>query len=340
MKRANINGSSRVRVAALQPHSLAFGGFEMQMINAMEAARSFGVDIQPLDYWSRNDEFEILHVWGLSVQHFELIKWARKARKKIILTALTGYRDLPGLIQVFKVILTQRYLFLWRMLREVDRIVVVNSGQARYLSSFYGLSVSDISIIPNLVSPAFTAVDGSLNDRSSLLSPPYFITVGNICLRKNQLELSKIFHSLKIRLLVVGSSVPGEEGYFESFQRFARNSPYIEAVGALEQGSEQLVRLYKGAAGFILLSHSEQQPISALEALSCGVPLILANRSYARQHPFEAAILVDPNNCDHISAAVHEVLNSKPKTPDNHDMSEFSGSNIGQLYCSLYKERS
>jgi hypothetical protein len=47
-----------VRVIPLQPHCFAFGGFEIQMIAAMEAARAAGKAIAPLGFWSREADFD------------------------------------------------------------------------------------------------------------------------------------------------------------------------------------------------------------------------------------------------------------------------------------------
>src|SRR4051812_48074208 len=81
----------KVRVAPLQPHCFAFGGFELQMLDALEAARRAGVAIQQLDPWSRDDAFEIVHVWGLETANASLVMWAKRAGKKVVLTALLPY---------------------------------------------------------------------------------------------------------------------------------------------------------------------------------------------------------------------------------------------------------
>jgi hypothetical protein len=53
-----------VRVIPAQPHCFAFGGFEIQMLAAMESAWAAGADVAPLDYWRREADFDLLHFWG------------------------------------------------------------------------------------------------------------------------------------------------------------------------------------------------------------------------------------------------------------------------------------
>ena len=55
----------KVRVLPLQPHCFAFGGFEIQMLSALEAVRACGVDAQPMDIWSRNADFDIFQLQSL-----------------------------------------------------------------------------------------------------------------------------------------------------------------------------------------------------------------------------------------------------------------------------------
>src|SRR5207245_1311368 len=81
----------RVRVLPLQPHCFAFGGFEVQMLNATDAARACGVDVQPMDIWSRDRDFDVLHVWGLDVAHTPAVYWARQSGKHVVMTALLPY---------------------------------------------------------------------------------------------------------------------------------------------------------------------------------------------------------------------------------------------------------
>ena len=73
-----------VRVVPFQPHCFAFGGFDIQMIAAMESARAAGADVAPLDFWRREADFDVLHFWGLEVQHCNAVKWARAGGKKIV----------------------------------------------------------------------------------------------------------------------------------------------------------------------------------------------------------------------------------------------------------------
>ena len=60
-----LSAASQCRVVPFQPHCFAFGGFELQMIAAMDSARAAGADVAPLDFWRREADFDVLHLWAL-----------------------------------------------------------------------------------------------------------------------------------------------------------------------------------------------------------------------------------------------------------------------------------
>ncbi len=72
----------KVKYIPFQPHCFAFGGFELQMLNTLEAVVNSGVIAEKLNPWGRVNDFEIIHYWGLGFIHFESILWAKHAGKK------------------------------------------------------------------------------------------------------------------------------------------------------------------------------------------------------------------------------------------------------------------
>ena len=178
----------KVKVLPFQPHSLAFGGFEKQMLDAMSAAKSVGVEISPLDVWSKKSDFDILHLWGLGENHITSVNYAKAAGKKITMTALLPYLTYNLTLRkafnnFFRIKSSISYL-----LSKIDILVVVNEEQAITASKFYGLKRSKIKIIPNIVSDIFFEEDYSGNNQEF---KDYVICVGTICSRKNQMMLAK-----------------------------------------------------------------------------------------------------------------------------------------------------
>jgi glycosyltransferase involved in cell wall biosynthesis len=326
----------KIRVLPSQPHCFAFGGFDIQMLDAMRAARDAGVDIEPLDIWSRDATFDVLHLWGVEETYLNALKWARLSGKRVVLTGLLPYVTPYTLLRN----LVSRYVGPNRRLRaafqHLDAMVVVNESQVMSARLFLGISRERIKVIPNIVNKTYFA--SSVIDNISIpFSGPYLLCAGNICRRKNQLEVARAANDASVSLLLVGSVLNGEEGYANEIEAVVRDSTYVHWLKELPPGDPRLVALYKNCSGYILASYSETQPISVLEAIACGVPLVLANRAWARQSEFCGALLVDPSSRSSIAEAMQAVLRQPDAYRGNVDVAtQFSAKDVGGHYAHLY----
>jgi glycosyltransferase involved in cell wall biosynthesis len=302
-----------VRVVPFQPHCFAFGGFELQMIAAMESAREVGADIEPLDFWRREADFDVLHFWGLELQHANTVKWASASGKKIVLSALVNYPGWKSRLRYLISLAIGPARLRRPMLARIDCITVVNKAQARYLVSTVGFPAEKITIVPNVVEDIFYGAARS-GKPASLGVENYVLSVGNICRRKNQLALAGACRKLGVPLLLVGNVLTGEEDYGQAVAEAMAACDRFRWIRGLQPGSTELAEAYRGAAVFALPSHGEQQPISALEAAAAGKPLVLGNLPYARQEFYENAVLAAPHSVDSIARAIRAALDN----PDAH----------------------
>ena len=326
-----------VRVVPLQPHCFAFGGFEVQMNCAMETARAAGADIAPLDFWRREDDFDVLHLWGLDVQHLHTVTWGHADKKKIVLSALVNY---PGWYswlrhKISSIVGPAR--MRKSMLAQIDCLTVVNSAQKRYLTGTVGLLAEKVFVVPNAVDDIFFEVVARPKDGSFGIDN-YVLCVGNICPRKNQLALVKACRKLGVPLMLVGDVLTGGEDYGRSVAEAMKSHNESRWIKSLQPGSAQLADAYLHSSVFVLPSHLEQQPISALEAAACRKPLVLANRPYAKQDFYENAVLTDPDSVDAISGAIRKVLD-RPDAyrPPIAILEQCRRHNVGAAYQAIYK---
>lgn len=327
-----------VRVLPLQPHCFAFGGFELQMIGAMEAARSVGTNVNRLDLWARDASFDVLHLWGLSLQHRDTAHWAHLAGKKVLVSALVNY---PGWKQSLRYIAS--YLLgpgrlRKEMLSWVDGVTVVNAQQKTYLAQTLGFPAERIYIVPNIVEDVFFSKNQNTSDFDVGLKD-YVICTGNICKRKNQLSLVHACKQIGVPLLIVGDVLLGEESYGKALAEEIGSCSSIRWIKGMPPASDNLASAYKRAAAFALPSFAEQQPISALEAAAARKPLLLGNRPYAKQEFYANAALVDPDAVKSIAKSLRMVLDSPDKyCPPVEVLENCRRVKVGESYASAYEK--
>jgi glycosyltransferase involved in cell wall biosynthesis len=318
-----------------QPHSFAFGGFEYQMLNAFKSIQiNSETEVTKFDLWKKKMDYDILHLWGITEHNFHIIDYCQKNNKKIYATVLLPYYDSSKelLSHKFYSFYPNIYKSILRYFQKINHFSVVNEIQLDILNRLYGISKDKISIIPNIVDSHFYTKETYYN--SYLSQKKYALTTGNICRRKNQLEIAKIFEKLNYNLVVIGSVLDGEEMYGSQFKKFVENSNHITWIKSLENTDSEYLELYFNCTFFILGSKIETQPISILEAIVMEKPVIALDCAYTRQKVFSNVIKVKSIDEQSIRNAIESTKNV---TTYNQDfLLQFKIENIGELYRISY----
>lgn len=320
-----------------QPHCFAFGGFEIQMLTAMAAARDAGVDIAPLDLWRRDRDFDVIHVWGLDPAHFPTVYWANRTGKGVLLTALLSYmHGLKQRLGFASSVISGRARCLRRMIRLVDVVVVVNELQAEVAERFYGIDGSRVLMIPNIVEARYFETDGEAFS-SKYNVRDFILCTGNVCRRKNQVRLAEACIACGQTLVIIGPVLEGEEAYGERLSRILAKRPDMLWIRGLEWPSDELAGAYRACAAFALPSYQETQPISALEAAAAGKPLLLADAWYARQALLRTARRVDPDSVEDIRDGILDVLRQPGLyAPPRNLIARCTSDRVGESYHQGY----
>jgi glycosyltransferase involved in cell wall biosynthesis len=327
----------KVRVLPYQPHCFAFGGFEVQMVDAMRAVREAGIDIGPLDTWRRDADFDVLHVWGLGEMHYPAVYWAKKSGKRVVMTALLPALNTKTRLRNVATRMLGRNQTLRELVSLIDLLVVVNESQAATAKQLFGVPEKKIVEIPNIVDDRYY----DANEPSTAFDPTlrnYIICVGNVTPRKNQLRLAQAALAAGVPLLLIGGVLVGEEAYGSALRRLiAQRGSVCWLDQGLPTGSSELVAAYRGSIGFALVSHDETQPISALEAMVSRKPLLLSDRPWARQHLYRGAALADPHSLSSIQAGIELLRESTDRPQQPADTLECCRSRrVGISYAQAY----
>jgi glycosyltransferase involved in cell wall biosynthesis len=145
---------------------------------------------------------------------------------------------------------------------------------------------------------------------------PYILYAGGTARHKGILSLIEAYGRLDpdlracTDLLLVGGLAHGNAHHDEIRDAIAELQPpgKIIAAGALSQSD--LGTAYQAAIVFVFPSSYEGFGLSPLEAMQCGVPVVVSNRTSIPEVVGDAALLIDPDDSLSISCAITSVLAS------------------------------
>lgn len=273
---------------------------------AMDAVRTRGIDIQPLDFWSRDSNYDLLHVWGLGPAHSATALWAKRSGKPIVMTALLPY--LSG-VNGWKRRLASKFgadAMDRDIARSVEALIVVNVETAQTADRLLAIEKNRVAVIPHIVDERFFEPVPRTREEDFRIHD-FFLCVGNVSPRKNQFAVARAAASLGASLLVLGDLLPGEEHYGDQLEGLIERHSNMRWIRGVPPASDQLLSAYSQCRGLALPSFDETQPLSALEATAMRKPLLLADRPYARQGVFHGACLVDPTSDVSIATGLEQV---------------------------------
>jgi len=324
----------RVRTVPTQPHCFLYGGLDMQMNRTHEVLRSVGIDARPLDWWSRDEQFEILHIWGLSPQHHNLVRVAKSYGKKVVLTALLPYATPKSRLRHYAGIVTGRRRLAMDIVKHVDMLLAVNKLQADAAMKIFGFPSSSIEIIPTILDPLFFNTSATVAPFCRFEN--YVVCSGNIWPRKNQVRLARAALQAGCSMVFVGNEMGGEHAYAEELQRIVDANPSLEWYKSLSW--EDLYRVLLHASAVALPSFEEYQPASCLEAVALQKPLLMANEPYARQEFFTGALTVDANSERSIADGLLRLMADPEKyTPKRELVNDCQADLVGPKLRSIFE---
>lgn len=202
-----------------------------------------------------------------------------------------------------------------RTLAQAAMIIADSEFVRRELIELLGISAARIQTVPLGVEESFHPY--SLAERALVLTRydlahlPYLLVVATLEPRKNLPRLvdaySRLPDALRRRhpLVIVGTRGWLTEELERRLEPLERGGQ-IKRLGYIPQ--EDLPLLYAGAWAFAFPSLYEGFGLPLLEAMRSGVPVLTANRSSLPEVAGDAAILVDPEDVDTISAGLERLL--------------------------------
>jgi glycosyltransferase involved in cell wall biosynthesis len=219
-------------------------------------------------------------------------------------------------------------LWLPLAVRRLDAIITVSTQSKRDIVRYLPVKSEDVMVISEAAGANYRPLSRAQIQpvlKRYGINFPYLLYVGSLEARKNLPRLLTAYHRVRQgqtcpakspssvraasskcpRLVIVGARKWKFSPIFETIQRLELE-PDVYFTGYVEE--EDLPALYNGADLFVFPSLYEGFGLPVLEAMACGVPVITSNSSSLPEVAGDAAILVDPLDCQAIAEAIQRVL--------------------------------
>jgi glycosyltransferase involved in cell wall biosynthesis len=182
---------------------------------------------------------------------------------------------------------------LRRAVRKAAVVLTVSETVREELAAELAADRERVVVTPNGRDPRFTP------GTSAAPRPrPYVLYVGNDKPHKNVGTLVQAMESLAtsgVELVLAGAA----------FDAFA-GRPGVIRLGFV--GDEELLALYRGALALVMPSDEEGFGLPALEAMSCGTPVIVSTAGALVEVTGPAALHVDGRSAEALAAAMQRVM--------------------------------
>jgi len=273
--------------------------------------------------------------------HFLVAPLSQKTKNIIIFYDLSFIR-FPEFFSKTK-LFWHKFIYPKKQAQKSDLIVSISECTKNDLIELYRVNPEKIKLIYPGVDEKFKPIEE--NDSKLLgvaekynLPASFILYFGTIEPRKNILGLIKAFEEIKrgkkgkvldvdwlgfegvvktqeksadfsdLKLVIAGT-----KGWlYKEVFRVAKNSEFRDDIiftGFIDE--EDKPYLYNLASIFVYPSFFEGFGLPPLEAMACGIPTIVSNRSSLPEVVGTGAIMLDPHNLDELVFAIKEVLNNE-----------------------------
>jgi glycosyltransferase involved in cell wall biosynthesis len=202
--------------------------------------------------------------------------------------------------------------------RNCDHIIAVSESTKRDIIRLTGAPENKITVVYEAAHPSYRPIrdEGFLQQvRGKFkLTQPFILFVSTIEPRKNVSRLLEAFRYLLDSYHSDANLVlAGEKGWL-SDEVFA----LVEKLGLQERvrflgrvSPEDLLGLYNAASVLVHPAFYEGFGLPPLEAMACGTPVVVSNRSALPEIAGDAALLVDPTDVEGMAVAIWRLLTDK-----------------------------
>jgi len=271
-----------------------------------------GYVLSPLSRWGRFSRARVDIVHGFATHAPSLGRGRRVVTLFDVFSALDESREwqAPGS--------RRRKMSQYRRLaRQCDMIIAISETTKRDFLRHFDYPEQRIRVIEGGVGPAFSSdaqAQKPLVQKLYGLPERYFLYVGAPVPRKNVPRLIDAFAATEARreigLVIAGSGNDETRRLMEKVQAKGLERS-VHFVGYVADA--HLPAVYACSEAFLFPTFYEGLGMPVLEAMACGVPVVIGNRGAAPEIAGGHATGIDPNSTVALSEAIERVIGIPPE---------------------------
>lgn len=304
------------------------GGLQIQVrstIAALQALRISALQVELVDpNRQRIDSYDVIHVFSAINGNHRLLELAEEQGVPVLLSALLspGWSRFAGLRARVADRLVGRltdwnvqtsYAQTKRALQLAQIVVALGPAERKALIDGFNIEPGKIRLLPNGISRRFFDADAEAFRRHSGLERPFVLMVGAISPYKNQLGLVRALAKSDLPIVLIGRAQRQHQPYLQQLLA----APNVRWLGQLEHDDPLLASAYAAASVLALPSQGEVFPLSVLEALAAGTPVVMTDESALSLPSSEFALKqLRWNDTGALCAAIHGFVADPPQRPD------------------------
>jgi glycosyltransferase involved in cell wall biosynthesis len=241
---------------------------------------------------SRLDDYDVVHVFAAVHGNHRIVEAAVELNVPVVLSSLTapGWNRANGararIAERLLGNLETSYAQTRHALRLASLVVALCDTEKQALRSAFLINPAKVRVLPNGISPHFFDADPALFRSRTAVPGQFALMVGAVAPYQNQLAMAQTLAEMALPLVVIGEARERDSDYL----RQLRAVPGVTCMGALRHEDRMLASAYAAASVFVLASQDEAAPVTVLEALAAGTPVVIGDECALRLPNSEFAL--------------------------------------------------